>query len=314
MPATGAPSAASANASATFDASQSQVTPRMAQTQNPTLASASTTHKSSRDELKGRDTNLSFHLVAELPYEIEFAPLGTDSLLAAGSCFGAIPLLIEANKLRFFPELARFDHRQRGIGCISTVGGTWPDNTWLALSSSSDAGPSSSDVYQWAPGQGWVKKHEYVPWVFEVVPWQGNMVLLSMNQNSFLVAPNLEVRSSRGKRLGKLPATACQPPRPRETPAWLHDGTLTLLGYECDVKGYGPEDSHVLLTETWSGAGTKRVRRVPLPMENTEAEQFIVDKDGWAVLLRSPGQAHDRAARFVKGKWTTVTEGSLWVR
>jgi len=104
MPATGAPSAASANASATFDASQSQVTPRMAQTQNPTLASASTTHKSSRDELKGRDTNLSFHLVAELPYEIEFAPLGTDSLLAAGSCFGAIPLLIEANKLRFFPE------------------------------------------------------------------------------------------------------------------------------------------------------------------------------------------------------------------
>src|SRR5512145_1641760 len=124
------------------------------ETPKPALASPATDHRAVREGLKGHATDLSFHLVADLPEAIEFAPLGSDSLLVEGSCEGPQPLLIEANQLRFLPELAGGAQRKSVMTCVSSMGGTWPSNTWAAVSSASDAGPSSSDVYQWAPGRG----------------------------------------------------------------------------------------------------------------------------------------------------------------
>lgn len=331
MPAQASPSAApsttSPNTKPTLDTSQPLLTPRVTSAPTPASASAAVDYRDLREGLKGRDTDLSFHLVADLPETVAFAPLGRDSLLVAGDCDGPQPLLIEANQLRFLPELAGAVQRKNVMTCVSSIGGTWPDNTWAAVSGASDAGPSSSDVYQWAPGRGWVLKHEYDPWVFEVVPWRGNMVFLSKCQACGVPQrPDFATRLSSGKWLRQAQPLAYQLPGERAAPAWLHEGALSLFGYEGDPFDNVPSEGRVLLMETWTSAGTKTLRRMPLPKGHEQAVvRLALNKNGWVAWLPSLGQAPARLARFDKNGWTTVTElpakftalsapasGSLW--
>lgn len=302
-------STTSPNANPTLDASQHLRARHGTANPKPALASVAVDYQAVRAGLKGRDTNLSFHLVADLPEAIDFAPLGSDSLLVAGHCDGPQPLLIEANQLRFLPELADGAQRKNVLTCVSSIGGTWPNNTWAAVSSASDAGPSSSDVYQWAPGRGWVLKHEHDPWVFELLSWRGNMVFLSRCKACAVPqVPDLAVRSSSGKWLKQAQPSACQTPGETVAPAWVHAGGLSLFGYECDRFGNVPEDGRVLLMETWNSAGAKTLRRIPLPREQKEVPGLVISKVGWVAWLPSPGQAPPRLARFDKNGWTTVAE------
>ncbi len=302
---TAAPSDASAQP--TPSASQPPLAPQGTETPESTVAAVD--YRAVRASLKGRDTDLAFHLVAELPEVIEFAPLGSDSLLVAGHCEGPQPLLIEKNQLRFLPELASGAQKPDMMSCVSSVGGTWPNNTWAAVSSASDAGPSSSDVYQWVSGRGWVLRHEYAPWVFELVPWRGNMVFLSKCQAcSLLQRPDLGVRSSSGKWLRQPQPLGYQLPGETVAPAWVHAGTLSFFGYELGPFLAPPQDGSVLLMETWTGAGKKTLRRLPLPKGEAEVIRVVLSKDGWVAWLPSAGQAPPRLARFVKNGWATVAE------
>jgi hypothetical protein len=305
----GESSIASRNANPTLDASQHPPAPQGTENPKPTLESVAVDYRAVRARLKGHDTNLSFHLVDDLPEAIGFAPLGSDSLLVAGHCEGPLPLLIENNQLRFLPELADGAQRKRVFTCVSSIGGTWPDNTWAAVSSASDAGPSSSDVYQWTPGQGWVLKHEHDPWVFELLPWRGNMVFLSKCQACAVPqTPQLVVRSSSGKWLKQAQPAGCQPPGETVAPAWVHAGGLSFFGSECDPIGNAPEGGTALLLETWTSSGRTTLQRIPLPKGHKELPSLVLSKAGWVALLPSPDKAPSRLARFDKKGWTTVTE------
>jgi len=302
---TAAPSGASARPIPS--GSQPPLTPQGTETPESTVAAVD--DRVVRDSLKGRDTQLTFHLVADLPEAIEFAPLGSDSLLVAGYCEGPQPLLIEANQLRFLPELAGGVQRKSVMSCASSIGGTWPGNTWAALSSASDAGPSSSDVYQWVSGRGWVLRHEYAPWVFELVPWRGNMVFLSKCRACAVPQrPGLAVRSSSGKWLKVPQPLGYQLPGETVAPAWVHAGTLSLFGYELGPFEAPPQDGSVLLMETWTGAGKKTLRRLPLSKGQEEVIGVVLSEDGWVAWLPSSGQAPPRLARFVENGWATVAE------
>jgi hypothetical protein len=255
----------------------------------------------------GKDTNLEFHLVAELPYEIDLLPLGATAVLAEGPERLPLPLVIEGTQLRVLPELTRFDDPPTRDRRISVVTGTWPNNTWLAASAASDAGPSYSDLYLWEPGRGWIKKHEYAPWVFDIVPWQDDVVLASKCESCPVAqVPGLDVRTSHGARSKRLKASACQLPDAKVPRAWIAEDALNLFGYACDARGLLPDDGNVLVMETWSRTGTKKTRRIPLPKTSATVERLLLTRSGVVAWFPTADGSPARLARFVDDAWTTI--------
>jgi hypothetical protein len=246
-----------------------------------------------------------FHLVAELPYPIAFAPLGSDALLVAGEGLGQVLLSIEGNQLRFRPELAQLDQPAKRTSFVSAIGGAWPDNTWLALSGSSDAGPASSDVYQWS-GSRWLKKHEHASGVIDLIPWRGSVAL----QSTFfsvpvMVAQQLYELSSTGTK--NLRASVCSASGGALlAPLSVQEGALSIFGYECGVNGNAPERGSLTI-ETWSKSGAKSKHRMPLPADWLLPERLVMQPDGPAALFAAQGKEPRRVARFVAGSWQTVT-------
>lgn len=246
-----------------------------------------------------------FHLVAELPYPASLAPLGKDALLVAGDRFGQMLLSIEGNQLGFRPELSRLDQPSRPTSFVSAAGGTWPDNAWLAVSGTSDAGPASSDVYRWASGY-WAKKHEHDSGVTELAPWRGNLVM----QGTFFSVPMLieqrvEELASTGTK--NLKATICDSGSLALAPPLVHDGSLSVFGYECGQNGGAPEQGMALLIETWSSQGKKSQQRVPLPGDSS-IERLVAGPTGVAAVLSAAGSEPRRLARLVQDQWQTVSE------
>jgi hypothetical protein len=224
---------------------------------------------------------------------------------------------MEGNELRFWPELARIDDAREGNAVVSTVWGTWPDNTWLALSASSDAGPSWSDLYHWnpsskpdertnVPSPGWVKRHEYYPWVFDGAPWRGGYVALSKPYRPLLTAPDVREYSGSGEPRRRRPTSACQPSTSNLAPLWIHDGALTLFGYECSENGDPPASGSALVQETWSGEDTRTQLRSALPEGVDAVDQVIVEPKGVAAVLPQTEHSPRRIARFDHGRWVTV--------
>lgn len=181
-----------------------------------------------------------FHRVAELPYPITLTPLGSDALLVAGETSNQILLSIEKNQLRFRRELNDIGEPPESRPFVWTVGGSWPDEARLALSVSSDAGPSSSNVYRWG-GSSWVKKHEHASGIVSLAAWRGSLVM----QGSFLSVPvmvgqQLHELSSSGVK--KLNSTLCSSTGASPlAPLRVQDGALSLFGYECGPHAGPPE-------------------------------------------------------------------------
>lgn len=257
-----------------------------------------------------QDTGLAFHRVATFDYPIAFAALGGSALLVAGER-NPVPLLIADSALQFVPELAKLNSATH-FSYVLRAGGSWPDNAWIALSHSSDAGPSDADVYQWNPdpqrlspggmrGLGWVKKHEHDKGVLELVVWRERPVLLGthfgvpVRQNHAL-----GVLSSTGLReLGESGCTDASEPL---APIWLHNGSLSVFGYACE--GSSPaNDSEALLMDTWSAAGVKTRQRFALPADRP-VDRIVLDHDGPALLFLSDHPP--RLARFAGGNWVSI--------
>jgi hypothetical protein len=264
-----------------------------------------------------RDTGLAFHLVAEFPYDITFAPLGPNALLVTGDWLASLPLLIEANELRFFPELARFD--ERDAGNISAAWGSWPDNAWLAVSKASDAGPSWSDVFRWTPAAvsahdggtpkpQWMKKVEHDPWVCEAVELGDTIILVG--RSSAVVGtfpPQIQVLSSDGTPLRRWKSAACKTPEYFPLgPSWVQDGALNLFGYACNESAAPPESATALLHERWSSDGKRTQRRFPLPKDVGEVELVLTSPDGVGAVFPENDKAPRRIAQFENGRFATV--------
>src|SRR5262245_14543520 len=98
-----------------------------------------------------------FQLVAEFDYPVRFAPLGSEALLVAGDDLKQAPLALVGSALDFRSDLVRLDDPASSLYFVAATGGTWPADAWMALGYSSDAGPSSSDVYRWSEDKGWIK-------------------------------------------------------------------------------------------------------------------------------------------------------------
>jgi hypothetical protein len=246
-----------------------------------------------------------FHRVAELPYPIALTPLGSDALLVAGETWNQILLSIEKNQLRFRRELNDIGEPPESRPFVWTVGGSWPDEAWLALSVSSDAGPSSSNVYRWS-GSSWVKKHEHASGIVSLAAWRGSLAM----QGSFLSVPamvgqQLHELSSSGVK--KLNSTLCSSSGASPlAPLRVQDGALSLFGYECGPHAGPPESGMALVVETWSASGIKSKQRVPLPREVALIDRMVADRDGWAAVLPAQGQEPRRLARFAAGRWQTL--------
>lgn len=243
--------------------------------------------------------------MAELPYPVALTPLATDALLVAGEAWNQLLLSIENNQLRFRPELNELDDPPPSRPQLWTLGGTWPENTWLALSNSSDAGPSSADVYQWRDSR-WVKKHEHASGIVDLALWRGNLAI----QGSWLSVPVLveqalhELSSTASKRLS---SSVCSPTGASLlAPIRVHDDALNVFGYECGKNGQAPEGGMALLVETWSASGVKSRRRMPLPHDLPLLDQLLIDQHGLAAVLPKHDAEPRRLARFIEGRWQTV--------
>jgi hypothetical protein len=272
----------------------------------PSTAPRPAAPASSRPSRDGEPPRAGFHLVAELPYPITFAPLGSDALLVAGHGYHHLLLSLEGNRLRYRPELAQLDQPARSLTFVSD-GGVWPDNAWLALSGSSDAGPSSSDVYQWS-GARWVKKHEHAIGVVDLATWRGNPVMQGSSLSvPMLVGQQLDELSSIGFK--SLKTTICgSGSGSLLAPIRVHDDAVSVFGYECDPNGAPPQAGMAVVVETWSGKGAKSRRRLPLPRASPSPAQLIQDQHGLLALFPEDGKVPRRLARFGKGSWHTVTE------
>lgn len=243
--------------------------------------------------------------MAELPYPVALTPLGRDALLVAGETFNQVLLSIENNRLRFRPELNEIADPPRSRAYFWTLAGTWPENTWLALSSSSDAGPSWSDVYRWRDAR-WMKQHEHSSGVIDVTPWHGKLAL----QGTFFSVPVMveqQLHELSGSGARRLNASVCSNSGGSLlAPLRVQDDALSLFGFECGRNGHAPEAGLALVVETWAKSGVKSSSRLPLPSDAGAPEQVVMDQDGPLVVLPEQGKEPRRLARFVGGSWQTI--------
>ena len=229
----------------------------------------------------------------------------------------AVPLLIEGSVVRFVPDLAKLNDATAPGDFLSVASGSWPDNAWLALSHSSDAGPANADVYRWSSekdqvnpggmrGPGWVKKYEHFAGVIELAPWHGNVVLIdTFFSVPILLDHSIHELSSSGSHL--LGTTGCSVGGTSlVAPPWLHDGALSTFGYACEPESNAewPRDGVILLQNTWLPDGKKTQERFTV-MGPSLVDRVVIDDDGPAALM-----LHDqppRLARLAAGRWRSVT-------
>jgi hypothetical protein len=225
--------------------------------------------------------------------------------LVAGETWDQILLSIENNQLRFRPELNDIDDPPPWKRWFWTVGGAWPDNAWLALSGASDAGPSSADVYHWRDSR-WVKQREHARGILDLALWRGNLVL----QGSLLAVPMMveqQLHEVSGSKTKSLNPTLCSAGGATLlAPLRVHDGALSLFGYECPKNGEAPEQGAALVVETWTASGTRSKRRSLLPDDLPWPDQLVIDQAGLAAVLPKHEQQPPRLARFIAGAWQTV--------
>lgn len=248
---------------------------------------------------------LTFQRVAELDYPIEFAPLGKHAFLLAGDS-QRIALLIEGSVVRFLPELALLDAATDPGYLLSAIGGSWPDDAWMALSHSSDAGPASADVYQFSVDQrSWQKKHEHPTGVAALQRWRGNLVLVGA-LFSVPVAMNHPIHELSTQGIASLGYGGCSSGS-LLAPVWIRDGALNLVGQPCaPTDGTVAAAGDALIIDSWSLAGDRTQQRLPLG-DQQSVDRVVTDAEGLAALMlrdHSP-----RLARFVAGRW--VSAGDL---
>jgi hypothetical protein len=240
-----------------------------------------------------------------LPYPVALTPLGSDALLVAGETFDQVLLSIENNQLRFRPELNEIADPPRSRAYFWTLGGTWPENAWLALSSSSDAGPSWSDVYRWRDSH-WVKQHEHSSGVIDLTPWRGRLAL----QGTFFSVPVMveqQVHELSGSAAKRLNASICSNSGDSLlAPLRVQDDALSIFGFECGRNGHPPATGLALVVETWAKSGVKSRRRLPLPSDAAAPEHLVMDREGVLVVLPEQDKEPRRLARFVSGTWQTI--------
>ncbi|MEP7053180.1 MAG: hypothetical protein ABJB12_22640 [Pseudomonadota bacterium] len=248
-----------------------------------------------------------FHLVAEVPYAVALQPLASNALLIAGALQGA-PLLIEDGALQFRPELSRLDSpSDASIYFISASAGSWPDNAWIALSSSSDAGPSAAEVYRWSSARAlWEKLLQYPRWIFGLAPWREGVLLRGSLRAIGALVPDEVAYLSRAGLRDLKPAALCQAwANPGLAATWLHDGAVSVFGYNCGDRLNRPLDE--LMIETWSENGSKTQSAQRLPID-ASIEAVAADAKGLAVMLPEhvgTGKPR-RLARFDSGQWATL--------
>jgi len=178
----------------------------------------------------------------------------------------------------------------------------------MALSSSSDAGPTAAEVYRWSAARAlWEKRLQYPRWVFGLVPWHEGVLLRGSLRPTGALVPD-EVAYLSHANLRDLKSSAlCQAwANPGLAPTWLHEGAVSVFGYNCGDRKNRPLDE--LLVDTWSTNGAKTERAQRLPIDAT-IEAVIADGSGPAVVLpEHVGTGTPRRlARFESGQWMTVT-------
>ncbi len=247
-----------------------------------------------KEQSSVRDSGLHFHLVAEVDYEIEFAPLGEHAFLLTDQGRGGAPLLIENDQLRFSPALADFDI---DFGYTTAAGGAWPDDTWMAVNGSSDAGPCWATLYRWHPdgsvddvgnrrAPGWVPEYELGTCARQLVNWRGGVLIVGAHF-SVPVIPFQEIMVLSPSSLRQLRTDACAPPN-WGFPPWVHDDAVTVFGSVCGELAHWPQEGGALRAETWYGDGTTDETQVELPHE--EAIDGVVVEQGSLFVLTSPDQ------------------------
>ncbi|MBN1607246.1 MAG: hypothetical protein JW940_11480 [Polyangiaceae bacterium] len=253
------------------------------------------------------DTGLSFHLVAQFPYSVALAPLGSNALLVAHQPWKEIPLLIEGNQVRFMPELVRVDDATEAGFAITAVGGSWPDDAWMALTHSSDAGPSYSDVYRWSPvqrgrlpGPGWIKRREHSSGVFEIVRWHKGVILRSTFLSLVGAAPQMvaELSDSGVRSFGASFCTLASGSGDLAFgPIRLSDDALSLYGADCNA--------YALRVETWTRKGIRTERTLALPTRPPDLDHLFMDESGLLALLGRGSPPH-RLLRHTEAGWIEV--------
>jgi len=231
---------------------------------------------------------MPLNLVAKTDGALQLEPVGDAALISKGS-WGRMLYLIRDQKLQAVEGLNGFVQSDNAGPSFWVAAGTWPDNVWLALSMTSDAGPSWSWIYQWTPAPErsgknpaghWSLRREHERSVGQVVPWRGGAVLVHTSPHapySVLIKDGVDWLTP--PKSTSLSASSCTGPLP-----WREQGgSLLGFGYACEEDGFWPERGAALVRHRWDARGRLETESVALP------ESFVADGDppSWRLFIEA---------------------------
>ncbi len=246
------------------------------------------------------DTGTDFVQVAEFDYPVSFAPLGNSALLVADIGLGHAFFLIEENRVLFRPELNHFDQLEGLFPLPPVTGGEWPNEAWLALNGSSDAGPSWAALYRWMPASRhkdgkshdgrWVKQLDHDLGLKELVPW-GERLVLSGALFSVPVRVPQKAHWLHGQRLSSLPRSTCTGALQFDgiTPRSLErDGWLSMVGFACEALEQSPG---TIVIERWSPEGDRTVSHFAIDTRTRSVTTIILTDLGAQIVFSDKNSA-----------------------
>lgn len=262
-------------------------------------------------------TTLGLRLIASFSHELEFAPMGRDTMLIAQTSsfeFQTFPILILDNQLRYAPALLSFSPTIYQGQYIAGIAGQWPHNAWIAFCDFNNMEWSTIAMYRWMPpaepaapaelnGGHWEEYYQHGGIYAKVAAWRDSVVVLD-SAPVMIRANALELTATRAR---VLETGSCH--EDILTPYVAPDGTLNLFLYSCDWMNEGADLEIVesyFETHRWSSAGIHTKQRYPLPPLGIK--EVIFDSVGLALLVGKWNDRPEKLLRWVQGRWVTIAD------
>ena len=243
--------------------------------------------------------------------QLQLMALGSAALISRGY-WNRVLYLIRDGRVHELDGLNGYNRRADAPPARWVAGGTWPDEVWMALSQSSDGGPSWSWIYRWIPTAPqdtpaqdghWALWREHEESVGHIIPWRGGVVVIG--DGTHLVFPSHVVTWVTAAQTIRLSPRACAGLLPWDK----RDGALFGFGYWCGEEfPKGVPQIQSLLQYQSNAHGKLIVHHIALPESLRHDDLRLFVESGQLLVIKTKEDAGPRFFRLEGEYWVTAGE------